>query len=125
MTVFFHASPFTVQLDPEGTMISWTLSARRHRVIRRHHEPRMDDSFVILHSYITLLKSIYPRREPKIWSKSSFKHHPMGNSPQDRAMLPVLCARHICHHFPECSVVVSCSIDVFLLATAIIRQISE
>jgi hypothetical protein len=35
----------------------------------------------------------------KIWNKSSFKHRPMENSLQDRAVLPVVCVRYICHHF--------------------------
>ena len=39
------------------------------------------------------------RLDRKIWNKSSFKHRPMGNSLQDRAVLSVFCVRHICHHF--------------------------
>jgi len=39
------------------------------------------------------------RRGRKIWNQAFFKHHPMGNSLQDRAVLSVICVRHICLHF--------------------------
>jgi hypothetical protein len=39
------------------------------------------------------------RLDRKIWNKSSFKHRSMGNSLQDRAVLSVVCVRHLGHHF--------------------------
>jgi hypothetical protein len=53
----------------------------------------------------------------KIWNKSSFKHRPMGNSLQDRAVLSVVCIRHHVA-FLEYPVVISCSRNAFCSAPA-------
>jgi hypothetical protein len=39
------------------------------------------------------------RLERKIRNESFFKHHPMGDSLQDQAVLSVVSIRHSCHHF--------------------------
>jgi hypothetical protein len=39
------------------------------------------------------------RRGRKIWNQPFFKHHPMGDSLQDRAGLPGIWVRHMCHLF--------------------------